>query len=141
MPRFVLLYHDCPPGYARPSHWDLMLESEDGLETWALTQLPSRWHAAHARTLKIFASCAAMSGGDVVTAEYLAKHRMAYLDYEGPLSGGRGTVTRVASGTFRMSERTESARKLVFDAGTVNGQLLLDQLGKTDVAWRLRAVD
>ncbi len=29
----------------------------------------------------------------------LAPHRSAYLDYEGPVSGGRGTVTRVAAGT------------------------------------------
>jgi hypothetical protein len=141
MPRFVLLYHDCPPGYARPSHWDLMLESGDGLETWALARLPRSWQAAHVRTLSAFANCAAISVSDTVTAEHLAKHRLAFLDYEGPVSGGRGNVVRVASGTFCMSERTESARKLVFDAGTINGHLWVEQFGVNDVTWQLRAFD
>jgi hypothetical protein len=30
----------------------------------------------------------------------LADHRLAYLDYQGPISGRRGRVTRVASGTY-----------------------------------------
>ncbi|MFT5422297.1 MAG: hypothetical protein ACI89L_000054 [Phycisphaerales bacterium] len=32
-------------------------------------------------------------------AERIADHRAVYLDYEGPVSGGRGRVTRLASGT------------------------------------------
>lgn len=33
-------------------------------------------------------------------AERIADHRRIYLEYEGPLSGGRGEVSRVARGAF-----------------------------------------
>ena len=35
-----------------------------------------------------------------IEVERLADHRRAYLDYEGPLSGGRGRVTRVEAGVY-----------------------------------------
>jgi len=35
-------------------------------------------------------------------AERLPDHRSAYLDYEGPVSGGRGTVRRVAAGELEV---------------------------------------
>jgi hypothetical protein len=141
MPRFVLLYHDCPPGYARPSHWDLMLESEDGLETWALTQLPRSWQGALARTYSVFPNCAPLSENETVAAEYLAKHRAAYLDYEGPVSGERGSVMRVASGTYCIAERTEAAWQLVFDASTIQGRLWLERLTANSATWQARASD
>jgi hypothetical protein len=34
----------------------------------------------------------------------LPDHRRVYLDYEGPISGGRGEVVRVEAGTFRSDE-------------------------------------
>ena len=36
MPRFAILEHDSP----RSLHWDLMLEYEDRLRTWALESAP-----------------------------------------------------------------------------------------------------
>jgi len=70
MPRFVILEHQSPRGL----HWDFMLQRGDRLVTWALAQQPAPQAA--------------------IPAEALADHRLAYLDYEGPISGGRGTVTR-----------------------------------------------
>ena len=90
MPRFVLLYHDCPPHLDKPSHWDFMLEDEDVLLTWALAQHPTALEAE----------------GSPIVAAQLADHRLAYLDYEGPVSGNRGHVTRVDAGTFTWIERT-----------------------------------
>ena len=43
MPRFVLLRHECPPDWVKPSHWDLMLERGQVLETWQLIDLPASW--------------------------------------------------------------------------------------------------
>ena len=70
MPRFVVLEHVRP----EDRHWDLMLESGDALATWALKHSPD--------------------SAQPIAAEQLPDHRLAYLDYEGPISGGRGAVTR-----------------------------------------------
>ena len=81
MPRFVVLEHCLPADAARGLHWDLMLEAPPALRTWALSAAP------------------AMHGE--IAAEQLPPHRMEYLDYEGPISGGRGSVRRWDQGTFR----------------------------------------
>ncbi len=100
MPRFVLLYHDCPPNYERTSHWDFMLESGEVLRTWALERLPRDWQAAHARTIAVHQNCPGLATDNSVAAVQLADHRRDYLEIEGPLSRDRGTVVRVAAGTF-----------------------------------------
>src|SRR4029079_11706988 len=101
MPRFVLLYHDCPPNYERTSHWDFMLESGDVLRTWALDRLPRDWEGAFARTSPVYPDCPLLAGDNTVAAMQLGHHRRDYLELEGPLSGDRGTVMRVAAGTYR----------------------------------------
>lgn len=80
--RFVVLRHE--PGVAGPSelHWDLMLEFGDSLRTWALKSEP---HA-----------------GTEVPADELPRHRLDYLDYEGPISRERGTVSRFDRGSFEV---------------------------------------
>jgi len=61
-----------------------MLEVEGVLRTWELRELPRAW--------------AALLGEDFenpsVQAQPLADHRLAYLDFEGPLRGDRGCATR-----------------------------------------------
>jgi hypothetical protein len=75
MPRFVLLEH-----HGHGVHWDLMLEAGGALRTWAID------------TPVVF-------GADL-PARALPDHRLAYLDYEGAISGGRGWVRRVDQGTY-----------------------------------------
>jgi DNA polymerase Ligase (LigD) len=91
MPRFVVLTHDHPL-----LHWDLMLEQGDCLRTWRLAQPPD-------------------AAGSIV-AEALPDHRLAYLDYEGPVSGDRGTVQRWDAGAYEILE-SSSNRLLVRFAG------------------------
>lgn len=88
MARFVLLYHECPPAVGKPSHWDLMLERDGRLLTWSLAALPAIWGGDGA------------TDGQSLAATRLADHRVAYLDYEGPISGDRGRVTRVERGEY-----------------------------------------
>ena len=90
MPRFVLLRHECPPSLGKPSHWDLMLEREGRLLTWSLLALPLAW-----------------GGDEAIAATRLADHRIEYLDYEGPISGDRGAVTRVDRGEYEAVEETD----------------------------------
>ena len=75
MPRFSILAHDHPV-----PHWDLFLEAGPVLRSWRLAS--------------------PLVPGVVVAAEPMADHRLAYLDYEGPVSGGRGTVSRIDAGLF-----------------------------------------
>ena len=80
--RFVVLRHT---GHGS-DHFDLMIESDpaaEGLATWRASEWP-------------------LSDGTALTP--LGPHRRAYLDYEGPVSGGRGEVRRVAAGQCRVRE-------------------------------------
>lgn len=85
MPRFAILDHDWPT-----RHWDLLLEDGDALLSWRLHGEPR--------------------SGMTVPAERLADHRNLYLDYEGPVSGNRGTVMRWDAGTFEWIEKGNEAR-------------------------------
>lgn len=137
MPRFVLLYHECPSGCERPSHWDLMLESGDALRTWALPQLPQAWHKVHATTARLQTTCPPISLENVVSAEQLADHRLAYLDYEGPLSGGRGHVQRVDAGTLTANSESADRLNVTLAGNGLRGGLSIHRLSANDTHWRL----
>ncbi|MEX2559208.1 MAG: DNA polymerase ligase N-terminal domain-containing protein [Pirellulales bacterium] len=119
MPRFVVLRHDLPPGQPRGVHWDLMLEEEDSgtLRTWSLPEPPA--------------------AGTMLIAEALSDHRLDYLDFEGPISQDRGSVTRWDRGTYELLART--SRELVFElCGTrLRGRARLTRQAETDQRWRL----
>jgi DNA polymerase ligase (LigD)-like protein len=91
MPRFAILAHDHPA-----PHWDLFLEAGPVLRSWRL-----------AGPLVVNTPIAAAPAPD---------HRLVYLDYEGPVSGGRGTVSRVDAGTFQF-ESDDADRVRVHLAG------------------------
>jgi hypothetical protein len=76
MPRFVILEH-----HWNGVHWDVMFEVDGALRTWAVD-----------RPIEV---------GVELPARALADHRIAYLDYEGPVSGGRGAVRRLDRGPYR----------------------------------------
>jgi hypothetical protein len=62
--------------------------------------LPRGWEAARAKTVLDFPSCAAVSEETSVGATRLDDHRIAYLHEEGSLTGNRGTVRRIDTGTY-----------------------------------------
>jgi hypothetical protein len=88
--RFVILRHHFPAGAVAEfsDHFDLMLEQESKLATWRIEAIPDPDQA--------------------VSATRLADHRKVYLDYEGPVSGDRGTVEQVIAGTYEICQDTES---------------------------------
>ena len=139
MPRFVLLYHDCPASFARASHWDFMLESGDVLRTWALEQLPCDWETARTRTLGVFANCPDLASGNAVRAEQLADHRPAYLTLEGPLSDGRGSVIRVAAGTYESMAESADERSLKLTGEELSASVILSRDGAAASGWTLRS--
>jgi DNA polymerase Ligase (LigD) len=111
MPRFVILEHDHPH-----LHWDLMLEADGVLQTWRLAQPPE-------------------NPGCVIGATALDDHRVWYLDYEGPVSGERGTVKRWDAGEVTEApESTFAKRLLLLHGARIQGRVHLEQVDRTN--WR-----
>jgi len=92
MPRFVVLQHDWPQ-----LHWDLMLENGANLRTWRLSEVP---HSGHP-----------------IPLVRLPPHRSIYLDYEGPVSGNRGSVKRVLEGSCQPLPAPAGEAWFEFDVG------------------------
>jgi hypothetical protein len=109
MPRFVILEHDHPM-----LHWDLMLEAESILRTWRLAAAPCHRQA--------------------IAATALSDHRLLYLDYEGPISGGRGRVIRWDHGTFTGQVQAQEPILMHLQGERLCGTLRLEQI-EGDV-WR-----
>ena len=78
-----------PVDSGRISHWDLLLEHPTGfgekLLAFAAPTPPEEW-------------------GHAIVVEQLPDHRFVYLDYQGPVSGNRGSVSRVLDGTIQWQE-------------------------------------
>ena len=101
MPLFVLLEHDHPV-----LHWDFMLERGPVLRTWRLDRIP----------------------GDAaeISAEPLPDHRVAYLDYEGPVSGDRGSVQRVDRGDFELVREEGDLIEVTLHGRRLRGKAVID---------------
>jgi hypothetical protein len=112
MPRFVILEHDHPV-----LHWDLMLEAGAALQTWRLAAPPAI--------------------GVAIAATALADHRRDYLDYEGPVSGKRGTVRRWDAGDFiEDADSTPTFRRWTLAGMHIQGRVWLEQVD--GAVWRFQ---
>jgi len=116
MPRYAILSHDHPF-----PHWDFLLESESGgpLRAWRLLTKPAP--------------------GVASSAEPLPDHRPVYLEYEGPVSGDRGTVTRWDGGEFDWSAPATSEQPS--DAAATAAEAVVLRGGRGLRGARLEAVD
>jgi DNA polymerase Ligase (LigD) len=110
MPRFAILRHDYPT-----VHWDLFLESGPVLRSWRLLD--------------------PLGPDATVLAEPAGDHRLIYLDYEGPVSGGRGTVTRVDAGTFAWELDTDDRIAVQLSGIAFRGRL---ELQAESAGWTCR---
>ncbi len=95
--RFAVLRHTLPNEELRSSHWDLLLEQpsvrSDRLITFEVPVPPEEW-------------------GTATIARQLSDHRNIYLDYEGPVSGNRGTVKRVLDGSIQWQSNSQDSMVL-----------------------------
>ena len=112
MPRFVILQHDHPRGV----HWDFMIETGPVLRTWAMPQVPQP--------------------GVEMIARALPDHRPAYLDYEGPVSGERGSVARWDQGTCRIDHEDAQHIEIDLSGCRLTGQAILTQLADQPEHWQ-----
>ena len=109
MSRYVILRHEMPPESSRASHWDLMLEFAGSLRTWAVDELSQ--------------------SGLATKAQALEDHRLEYLEYEGPISGGRGTVTRWDQGDYHVQRQSERELIVILHGKKLRGVARLQQEG------------
>ena len=113
---FVILLHT---GLG-PDHYDLMIRHGEALATWQLAEDP--------RTL---------GPGQSRPARRLGDHRLAYLDYEGPVSRGRGQVRRVLAGLCRLAECYPTRWRAQMEAPGLAGRYELRQDEAGGDGWTL----
>lgn len=95
-----------------PTHFDLMLRRGEALATWQMRQSPLE-----------------LAPGQSVPARRLGDHRLAYLTYEGAVSGGRGEVARQDKGTYELLADDAEGWRVRLAGGRMRG------------VYRLRAVE
>jgi hypothetical protein len=115
MRRFVVLRHELPPPHDPAVHWDFMIEDHESLLTWAVAEEPHP--------------------GLAMIARQLPDHRKHYLTYEGPVSGGRGNVTRYDHGEFEWLHRSDDEVLVRVAGGKLNGQVLIVRSPEQPEQW------
>ena len=116
MPRYVVLRHECPPGFSRESHWDLMLEMGDSLRTWALPEEPVP--------------------GSPQVGEALGNHRLDYLTLEGPLSDDRGSVAQWDAGSYELLHEDDDNLIVRLEGKQLGGRAVLTRQAGDPQRWR-----
>ncbi len=98
-----------------------MLESGPTLRTWRLENPPQ--------------------ANSSVRATSLGDHRIIYLEYEGEISGGRGSVTRWDQGEFEWLADEPGMVQVILRGGRVAGRVYLCKGASDDWSLRLTSVD
>lgn len=109
MPRYAILLHDHPF-----IHWDLLLEHGPVCLAWRLMERPD--HAAR------------------IEAQKLPDHRLMYLDYEGLVSGDRGSVKKWDVGTFEWLVDQPQTIRVKLAGCQIHGDVSLSQI--EDLSWQ-----
>ncbi|MFQ5424042.1 MAG: hypothetical protein ACE5F9_08680, partial [Phycisphaerae bacterium] len=114
---FVVLRHSERSG----THFDLMIDAGERLATWRYLTEP-------------FGAAA-----DGMSCEEIGRHRRVYLDYEGPISGDRGHVTRSDGGLCEVHSRRDDRWDVTFGGQRLRGRFLIERIEQEGRRWRLRA--
>lgn len=124
MPSFVVLSHTFSKAQSGQNHLDLMIEYDGQLLTWRIMQWPP--------------------STETQVAIQLPPHRLAYLEYEGPVSGNRGTVRRVARGSCQIVRLDNSNLEVQIHSDNASGVLKIycdnrvnESTRETSDSWRL----
>ena len=104
--RFVIHEHSTDEG----SHWDLMLETENTLQTFRLDTSPRQIFHKPAH------------------AEKIQDHPLKFLKYQGPVQNGKASVQIVDSGTYTALHRTSEKIEIHLQGQTLNGKFSLNRI-------------
>lgn len=111
MPPFVVLFHHYPEKHSGKDHFDLMIQDGSELATWRLDQWPPKKQ---------------------LNLTQLPPHRLAYLEYEGPVSNSRGAVERVDSGECHFESQTSDNWQIQLEGHEFDGKLQLRKVEQAD---------
>lgn len=103
--KFVIQRHE---RQNEPTHWDLMLESGDILETYRAGVPPEQWGKGPIEVVKIF------------------DHPLKFLTYQGSVNKGKGSVSIADYGNYRVIKRLEDRLVLDLTGNVLKGEFLLD---------------
>lgn len=113
--RFVILHHLAPTG----EHWDFMLEQENALATWQLVSEPVN------------------RGSCPIECVRIHDHRKHYLTFQGPVSGGRGIVTRIDQGRYELLAIDETTWTFRLSGIRLTGDFCLVTAPPSATRWTL----
>jgi hypothetical protein len=122
LPTYVILHHTAHG----PEHWDFMLDTGNALATWQLLDDPSLLN---------------IENHDPIRATRIGDHRRAYLNYEGPVSGGRGKVHRIDQGTCEMIEQTKKSWTIHLKGTILQGTFRLTLEHRRSNEWSLQRLN
>ncbi len=111
---FVIQQHTTGP----ETHWDLMIQHGDFLQTWHLDIHPENIEDMTAAATKIH------------------DHPLRFLTYEGPVCNDTGRVAIVDRGTFTVTCRAADCIELTFAGQILIGRFSLKQIEEKN--WTLK---
>ncbi len=111
---FVVQAHS---GYG-PLHYDLMIQRVTSLATWQLATPPDQARSDRA-----------------LPARRLADHRLEYLTYQGPVSGGRGSVAIADKGICQVLSADQSHLLVHLEGSKLHGVYRLQSTGPLPDQW------
>jgi hypothetical protein len=119
--RFVIHIHS---GFGQ-EHYDLMLEQgpDQPLATWQLSSSP-----------------VLLGAGGAMPARRIQDHRQAYLDYQGPVSGGRGNVRFLDRGRYELISAEAGQWSLRLNGTLLDGRYELVRIDQQGDQWTLRRI-
>ena len=109
--RYVIQEHRPPVGGL---HWDLMLEWDGVLRTWRMDRGPGELPDRVAHAVRIF------------------DHELRFLEYEGPVNKGKGSVRIADRGDFEVCGESGESLVLEFDGAVLMGRFDLRALGEDE---------
>lgn len=107
------------------SHYDLMLEQgpDQPLATWQLLSSPGP-----------------LAAGQDMPARRIPDHRRAYLDYQGPVSKGRGNVRFLDCGQYELLSADEGLWRVRLEGTLLKGRYELVRIDQQGDQWTLRRI-
>ncbi len=106
MKKFVIQKHTKGP----ETHWDLMLQVADVLQTYRLDLPPEK------------------ITDQPVTAIRIIDHPLKFLEYQGPVNKGKGSVQIADTGTYHVLKTEPQSQSLEINGKVLKGHYCLTRL-------------